>query len=109
MYDLIRYTLAIHVRIGWFESGARNYLSAKKKGSLLHCILSGGNVYANLRRINVRENALTLLYVCVSIVAVLICGVLKLRVFAKKYLFDLIAPSTRTRTNRHEREAGNIL
>lgn len=30
MYDLIRYTLAIHVlRIGWFESGARDYLSAK--------------------------------------------------------------------------------
>lgn len=32
MYDLIRYTLVVHVRIGWFESGASNYLSAKKKG-----------------------------------------------------------------------------
>jgi len=40
MYDLIRYTLAIHVRIGWFESGACNYLSAKKKESrFLHRIL----------------------------------------------------------------------
>ena len=49
---------------------------------LLPYFISGGNVYANLRGINIRENTLTLLY---AFPWVQICVVLKLRVFAKKY------------------------
>lgn len=67
MYDLIRHAWAVHARIGWFESGTRNFIyPPKKEGQPAPYFISDGNVHANLRGINFEEKCISA-SLCISV------------------------------------------